>query len=104
MQYLVESEKLTLDQTFVENEIYVLVRNPSKSTGSNYSIQFTAGENELFMYDGQIIHQELEKSETIVLSYAYYDSEAPAIFTITLDKVGANQIEDLEVEVRLEAK
>lgn len=41
-----------LSDTFLETEIYVIVRNPDKNLGMNYSIGFTAGEIDKFLYDG----------------------------------------------------
>lgn len=41
-----------LSDTFLETEIYVIVRNPDKNLGINYTIGFSAGEIDKFIYDG----------------------------------------------------
>ena len=57
IQYLSDgTNQIDMADTFVETEIYVAVRNPSSQTGTNYSISYTAGMLDYFLYDGQMIH------------------------------------------------
>lgn len=41
-----------LSNVFVETEIYVAVHNPDKDIGTNFTIGFTSGILDKYIYDG----------------------------------------------------
>ncbi len=67
---------------FIEQEIYVLVVNPSDKLISNYTLGYSSLYAEKVIYDGQLIHAVINPKDNDTFIYNKFDKDAPAIITL----------------------